>query len=120
MKWILFGTLFFASAWAQDHSVTVESDTEAPLGDANLSVQVADDDLLAGAAHAYGWDWKRRETRSWNFREQRYRRLGRRFLKSLIGICLFKDFYRRIGPAGIEGQILFSNCSFLKLEDVNN
>ena len=21
----------------------------------------------------------------------------------LIGICLFKDFYRRIGPAGIEG-----------------
>ncbi|MFT5468814.1 MAG: mono/diheme cytochrome c family protein [Verrucomicrobiales bacterium] len=30
--------------------VTVESDTEAPFGDAELSVQVADDDLLTGAA----------------------------------------------------------------------
>jgi hypothetical protein len=50
MRWILFGTLFFATAWAQDHSVTVESDTEAPLGDANLSMQVSGDDLLTGAA----------------------------------------------------------------------
>ena len=29
----------------------------------------------------------------------------------LIGICLFKDFYRRIGPAGIEGVQVYGDCT---------
>ncbi|MDC0259200.1 hypothetical protein OAK43_03095, partial [Verrucomicrobiales bacterium] len=30
-------------------------------------------------------------------------RLKTENLDQLIGVCFFKDFYRRIGPAGIEG-----------------